>query len=415
MMARCILLASFLQDCPRFTMGEPEAQTAEQDTEEKKRSGKNEDSKEAKKESDGDDKSGDLKEDDEPEKSKPKGPPLYKKPAFIIIAAIVAVVLIVGGIILWLILRQYAWTDDAYVDGHVIQISPQVGAQVQALHIEDNQLVRKGDLLIQLDPTDYLVALQQAKAQVSEAVGRLAQARAQIESAKAAVLQAVAQEHSSQASFDNSARDFERYAQVDERARSRQQLDNAGTTLTNARAQLEVAQARVVSAKADVATSEASAKAAEGDLQAAQANQRRAEVNLGYCDIYAPCDGRVTERTVEAGNYVAIGQAMFLLVDPNVWVTANFKETQLTYMRPGQPVTITIDAFPKFKFHGRVDSIQAGSGSRFSVLPAENATGNFVKIVQRVPVKILFDHDSNTNDAPMLSPGLSVIPRVKVR
>jgi membrane fusion protein (multidrug efflux system) len=118
---------------------------------------------------------------------------------------------------------------------------------------------------------------------------------------------------------------------------------------------------------------------------------------------------------VEVGNYVAPGQALFMLVDPNVWVTANFKETQLAHMRPGQPVTIKVDAFPGIKWHGHVDSIQAGSGSRFSVLPAENATGNFVKVVQRVPVKILFDHNANTNDAPMLSPGLSVIPRVKVR
>jgi membrane fusion protein (multidrug efflux system) len=142
---------------------------------------------------------------------------------------------------------------------------------------------------------------------------------------------------------------------------------------------------------------------------------KRAEVNLSYCDITAPNDGRITERTVEAGNYAAVGQVLCELVDPNVWVTANFKETQLTHMRPGQPVDIQVDAFPGQKFHGHVDSIQAGSGSRFSVLPAENATGNFVKIVQRVPVKILFEHDANTNNASMLSPGLSVIPKVKIR
>ena len=126
-------------------------------------------------------------------------------------------------------------------------------------------------------------------------------------------------------------------------------------------------------------------------------------------------DGRVTQRTVEVGNYVVVGQAMFMLTDPNVWVTANFKETQLTDMRPGQPVTIKVDAFPGIKFRGHVDSIQAGSGSRFSILPAENATGNFVKVVQRVPVKIYFDEAVNTNDAVLFSPGLSVVPRVKVR
>jgi membrane fusion protein (multidrug efflux system) len=356
------------------------------------------------------------KEDKKDEKEdKPKKPPVYKRPAFIIIASIVFVVLLVGGIILWLILRQYVSTDDAYIDGHVIQISPQVSAQVLSLHIDDNEFMHKGDLLVELDPTDYQVALDQAKAQVSQAEGRLEQARAQINSAKAAVLQAQAQEHAAEASFYNAATDLERYQRVDERARSRQQLDNAATTQTNAQAQVEQARAQMAQARANVTTDEAAAKAAEGDLQAAEAGQKRAEVNLSYCRIFAPSDGRVTERTVEQGDYVATGQALFLLVDPNVWVTANFKETQLTYMRPGQPVTIKIDAFPKFKFRGHVASIQAGSGARFSILPAENATGNFVKIVQRVPVKILFDHGVNTNDAPMLSPGLSVIPRVKIR
>jgi membrane fusion protein (multidrug efflux system) len=301
------------------------------------------------------------------------------------------------------------------VDGHVVQISPQVAAQVLVLHIDDNQFVRKGDLLVELDPTDYNVALAQAQAQEAQAQGRLEQARAQIEAAKASVPQALAQQDSAQASLDNATIDYERYKHVDERARSKQQLDNAGTTLTNAAAQLEQAKAQVTVAQANVVTAEASAKAAEGDLKAAEAAVQRAQVNLGYCRIFAPCDGRVTERTVEAGNYVTTAQALFLIVDPNVWVTANFKETQLTHMQPGQPVTIKVDAFPGHKFQGHIDSIQAGSGSRFSVLPAENATGNFVKIVQRVPVKILFDHDANTNNAPMLSPGLSVIPRVKVR
>jgi membrane fusion protein (multidrug efflux system) len=365
------------------------------------------------------DDSGDSGDSDDEKKDsadqKPKKPPLYKRPAFVISITLITLVLIIGGIVAWLILRQYASTDDAYIDGHVVQISPQVSAQVVGLHIEDNQFVHRGDLLVRLDPTDYEVALEQAKAQVSEAVGRLAQAKAQIESAKASVPQAQAREHAAQASLANALADLDRYRRVDERARSRQQLDTAGTTTTNANAQVEEAHAGVIAALANVTTAEASAKAAEGQLQTAKANQKRAEVNLSYCEIRAPCDGRVTQRSVEAGNYVTVGQALFLLVDPNVWVVANFKETQLTRMRPGQPVNFKVDAFPNIKYHGHVDSIQAGSGSRFSVLPAENATGNFVKIVQRVPVKILFDHSDNTNDAPMLSPGLSVRPWVKIR
>jgi membrane fusion protein (multidrug efflux system) len=363
----------------------------------------------------GGDKEGDDKKGKDGKDSKDKKKPIYKKPAFIITACIVGVVLIVAVIIIWLIVRQYVSTDDAYIDGHVVQVSSQVGARVENLRVVDNQLVHRGDLLIELDPTDYQVALLQAKAQVAAAEGKLQQAKAQVETAKASVPQAVAQEEAAQASLANTTKDLERYEKVDERARSRQQLDTAATTQTNAAAQVQEAHAQVVSAKANVVTAEAAVKAAAGDVQVADAGVKKAEVNLSYCEIAAPCDGRVTERTVEAGNYVTTGQALFLLVDPNVWVTANYKETQLAHMRPGQPVTIKVDAFPDLKFHGKVDSIQAGSGARFSVLPAENATGNYVKIVQRVPVKIVFEHNDNTNDAQLLSPGLSVVPRVKIR
>jgi membrane fusion protein (multidrug efflux system) len=373
-----------------------------------KTSGKEDESKDSEKE-------GKDKEKDKEEDKKPKKPPIYKKPAFIITVSIIGVILIVGVIILWLILRQYVSTDDAYIDGHVAQVSPRVAALVIGLHIDDNQFVHKGDLLVELDPTDYQVALEQAEAQQVSAKGQLAQSQAQIVTAKASVLQAKAEVDAAEVQHDNALRDLKRYQEVDERARSKQQLDNATTAEKNTAAQLEQAKARKNSADAGVTSAEASVKAAEGNVQMAQANQKRAEVNLSYCKIFAPCDGRVTQRTVETGNYVAPGQALLMLVDPNVWVTANFKETQLTLMRPGQPVTIKVDAFPKTKLQGHVDSIQAGSGSRFEILPAENATGNFVKVVQRVPVKIVFDHGQNTNDAPMLSPGLSVDPRVKVR
>lgn len=354
---------------------------------------------------------GKAKEDQEKEMK----PPLFKRPAFLLIAGILLIVLVVVAILLWLILRQYVSTDDAYIDGNVTQISPRVSAPVVARHVDDNQMVHEGDLLIELDPTDFQVALAQAQAQVASARGRLAQAVAQVETARASVVQAAAEVDAAQVQADNAQRDLKRYQEVAEGARTRQQLDNAFAAEKNAEAQLEQARARQVSAQANVTSAGASVKAAEGGLATSQAGEKRAGVNLSYCKIYAPVTGRVTQRTVEVGNYVAPGQALFMLVDPNVWVTANFKETQLSHMRLGQPVTVKVDAFPGITWRGHVDSIQAGSGSRFSVLPAENATGNFVKIVQRIPVKILFDHDANTNDAPMLSPGLSVIPRVKVR
>jgi membrane fusion protein (multidrug efflux system) len=357
------------------------------------------------------------KESDEKsdKKKEPEEPPLYKRRGFIPAVIIIAVVLIAIALVAWLILRQYVYTDDAYIDGHVTQVSARISSQVVALHIVDNQLVHKGDLLIELDPTTFQVSLEQAKAQFVSSQGKLSQARAQIGTAKASVLTAQAQLDAAQVQFDNADRDYNRYQGVDERARSRQQLDNAFTARKNAQARLEQAKAQKTSADANVASAEASVKAAQGELETSAANEKSAEVNLDYCKIYAPMEGRVTERTVEVGNYVSPGQALFMLVDPRVWITANFKETQLTHMLPGQQVTIHVDAFPGRTWHGHVDSIQMGSGARFSVLPAENATGNFVKVVQRVPVKIVFDTGPNTNDAPMLSPGLSVEPWVKVR
>lgn len=349
------------------------------------------------------------------EEDKPQGPPPHKRPGFIIALSILVLATAIGGFIYWLYARQFVSTDDAYIDGYITQIAPRISAQVVALHIDDNQLVQKGDLMLELDPTDFEVARELATAQLAEDQGRLAQSQAQIEAAKASVEQAAAERSAAQVTLDNATRDWKRYEAVDERARSRQQLDNATTTQKNAQAQLDDAKAREISAQASVTTAVAAIKAAEGEVKVAEAGVRRADVNLGYCKIYAPVEGRVTQRTVDVGNYVQAGQALFMLVSPDVWVTANFKETQLKRMRPGQPVSIKVDAFSGRKFSGRVDSIQAGSGARFGVLPAENATGNFVKIVQRVPVKILFDHGQNTNDAELLSPGLSVIPKVKVR
>jgi membrane fusion protein (multidrug efflux system) len=373
----------------------------EKDSSDKKENGK--------KEKEGGDK-GNKKEDDKPKKT-----PAYKRPVVIITVSLVLLVLIIAGLLYWLHARHFVSTDDAYIDGHVVQISPQVPAPVIALHVNDNQLVRKGDLLVELDETDYQVALQQQQAQLVSAQGKVAQAQAQLAQAKASVEQAAAEVDSAQVSLDNATADLKRYLAVDERARSQQQLDNAITNQKNAQAQLNQAKARKVSAEANVVAAEASIKAAEGDTRTSEANIKRAQVNLGYCRIYAPTDGRVTQRTVEVGNYVQTGATMFMLASPDVWITANFKETQLRYMRPGQPVTIKVDAYSNLKLKGHVDSIQAGSGSRFSVLPAENATGNFVKIVQRVPVKIVFDHGANTNDTQLLSPGLSVIPKVRVR
>jgi membrane fusion protein (multidrug efflux system) len=357
----------------------------------------------------------------EPRERKPaedeadKKPPLYKRPVFLISAGVVVVVAGVIALIWWLHARQYVSTDDAFIDSHVTTIAPQVSGLVKLLHVDDNQFVHKGDVLVELDPTDFQIALDQAEASVAAAEGKLAQAKAQVTQAVAGVAQVQAEVDAAQVNLDNSTRDLRRYQNIDERARSQQQLDNAEAAQKNAAAQLAQARAKQSSAEAAVVTARAAVEAANGDLERARADAHHNAINLGYTKIIAPSDGRVTLRTIEPGAYVAAGQTLFSLVSPDVWVVANFKETQLTLMRPGQSVTIKVDAFPDKKYEGTVDSFQAGSGSRFSVLPAENATGNFVKVVQRVPVKILFNHSSNEADAPLLSPGLSVTPKVKVR
>jgi membrane fusion protein (multidrug efflux system) len=330
---------------------------------------------------------------------------------FIVVVAILAA----AGAVYWLNARQFEETDDAFIDGHVIPISPQVSALVSAVHVDDNALVHKGDLLVELDPTDYEVAVAQARGSEASVRGKLEQARSGVPSARGAVLQAQAELDSAQVNFDNANRDLQRFNGLDPRARSQQQLDNTTATQKKAQADVEQAKAKLQTTIAQVATAQADVTAAEGDLQKAQADTRRAEVNLSYCRITAPSDGKVTNKIVDAGMYVTSATQLFQLVPARVWVTANFKETQLDRMRPGQAVTISVDAYPEREFHGTLSSIQAGTGSRFSVIPAENATGNFVKVVQRVPVKITFNTDVNDDTARLLAPGMSVQPKVRVR
>jgi membrane fusion protein (multidrug efflux system) len=340
--------------------------------------------------------------------------PFYRRPAFIILGIVVLALAIAGGLY-FMSARHFEETDDAFIDGHVVPISPQVPAMVAAVHVDDNATVRKGDLLVDLDPTDYRVAVAQARGAEAAAKGKLEQARSGVPSARSAVAEAQAELDSAQLNFDNVNRDLQRYAGMDPGARSQQQLDNATTAQKRAQADVEQAKAKLQTAISQVVTAQANVTAAEGDLQKAQADTKRAEVNLGYCRIIAPCDGKVTTKSVETGMYVTSSAQLFQLVPADVWVTANFKETQLDHMEAGQPVTISVDAYPDREFRGTVNSIQSGTGSRFSIIPAENATGNFVKVVQRVPVKITFDGNVNDDPAHLLSPGMSVEPKVRVR
>jgi membrane fusion protein, multidrug efflux system len=339
--------------------------------------------------------------------------PLYRRPAFII-AFVVLALLGAVGFFYWLDARNYQETDDAYIDGHIVPITAQVSALVSAVHVNDNEFVHKGDLLVELDPTDFDVALQQTQGAEASFNGKLELAKASVESARSAVVEAQAEVDAQQVNFENADRDLKRYQALDDRAKSQQAQDNALAAQKTALAQVEQAKAKLQSAQSQVISAQANVTAADGDLKKATADTRKAEVNLGYCKIYAPFDGRVTTKNVDIGMYVTPANPLFALVQSDVWVTANFKETQLDQMQPGQPVAISVDAYPDKEFHGTVQSIQMGTGARFSVIPAENATGNFVKVVQRVPVKIVFDSDPNGDPNRLLSPGMSVDPSVRI-
>lgn len=325
--------------------------------------------------------------------------------------------------------RNFEATDDAFIEGHVVQIDPKVSAYVANIHFDDNTAVNKGDLLIELDPRDLDVALQraqtqlaQAKAQVLQAQAGVEQSRAKLAQAQAQVIQQGAQVIQANAQSDLAGVNFNRDTSLytrDVKAIAKTNLDTTKSNYDAAQAMLNAAKANVDAAKANVEAEHSGADAADAQLAVAQATVgtaeagvRDAELQLSYTKIYAPVSGRVTRKAVEPGDYVTVGQSLLSIVPRDVWVTANFKETQLTFMRPGQPVDVEIDAFPGKALRGKVDSVQKGTGARFSLLPPENATGNYVKVVQRVPVKIVFDEAPD--QLSFLSPGMSVEPHVNI-
>ncbi|HTR43476.1 MAG TPA: HlyD family secretion protein [Pseudomonadales bacterium] len=341
-------------------------------------------------------------------------PPRKKKRTVQIYAAIAVLVLAVLVIFYYIrFIAPYEDTDDAFIDGYVTLISPRVSGPVTQLLITDNQWVKEGDLLVQIDPNDYEAALAQAKADVAAAHSQQASAKAQVSVSESKVTQAQAAVVSAQAESDRAAADLKRYQTVQSSAVSQTAFDQAQAASKSAAADLDAANSQVKSAEADVALSQAAVESANAAVKQAEAKLRQAELNLSYTKITAPFDGRITARTVQLGNYISPGQALFALVPRDVWVTANFKETQLTRMQPGNSVEVHIDAYPGQNFKAKVDSLQAGTGARFSLLPPENAVGNYVKVVQRVPVKIVFDEALPTNLD--IAPGMSVEPKVKVK
>jgi membrane fusion protein (multidrug efflux system) len=289
--------------------------------------------------------------------AKDKRQSLFRRPGVIVAAAVLAIVGIGYGSFAMFHSFTHESTDDAFIDVHFVSIAPKIAGRVAVVQVDDNQLVKKGDVLIEIDPDDFQVALAQAKANLAKD--------------KAGQIQSDANEKRAQDLFTR-------------KVISTQERDT------------------------NVAASESSKASVEADEAAVE----QAQLNLGYTKIKAPIDGYVTKEAVTTGDYVQVGQALMSLVPARVWVIANFKETQLRSMRPGQLTTISIDAYEGMQLHGHVDSVQAGSGAAFSLLPPENATGNYVKVVQRVPVKIVLDDQENLQR--VLGPGMSAVPTVSV-
>jgi membrane fusion protein, multidrug efflux system len=338
----------------------------------------------------------------------------------LVLAIVLFAGLAVAAYVYWLGNSGYETTDDANIDGRAISIAPQVTGEVVSLDVSDNQFVHKGDPLIHIDNRQYVIDRESAEAQLATAKGQLAGFQYAAEVARknfpAQLLLAKAQLASARAVLGKAQADYKRQQALPRQATSQQDVDAATAALQQAQAQVEQAEAQVQQAEPvpqRIGQAEAEVQQNTGQVAQAQARIDQALLNLSYTVVKAPQDGWITKRNVEVGNYVTPGEQIFSIVSPQIWVTANFKESQLRWMRPGQSVTISVDAYPELHLKGHVDSIQRGTGSKFTAFPPENATGNFVKIVQRVPVKI--DIDSGLDPHLAMPLGLSVEPRVNVQ
>jgi membrane fusion protein (multidrug efflux system) len=357
-------------------------------------------------------------------------------------------VVVTGGAYLWHYYSVRETTDDAQVDGHIVPVSPRVGGTVISVDVADNQYVNRGAVLVQLDPKDYQVAVDRARADLATAEAAAAAARAgvpittttttsnvstaeaNLTAARKEVDAAEARSREAEANYNKASSDLKRVQQLVVKDEiSQQQYDAVKAAAEAAKAGVDAAAAAIAAAHSHVAQAEAGvrtaqtapqqvavtkSRAAEADaaVQRSRAALQQAELNLAYTTVRAPFAGVVSKRSVEPGQVVTAGQPFFALVDlEDVYVTANYKETQLQDMCPGQPATIHVDAF-NHDYGGHVDSLSGVTGARTSLLPPENATGNYVKVVQRIPVKVVFDQGEDPNH--QLRPGMSVEPTVLV-
>lgn len=431
--------------------------------------------------------------------------PMYQRPAFLAVVAVIVVVGLFFGIRYWLYARAHESTDDAFIDADVIRVSPKTSGYVAKIYVKANQPVKAGDLLLEIDPRDAQTKVDQAHAALDAGIARLREAQTGIEltrantsanvqlasasvkrartevnaqsataaaertrinqagagvaTAQANLAQAQSQVTAAEAEAHRAEADVARYQELFSKDEvSRQRLDQAIATSRTASAQLDAARGKVAAMQAmvteaqaahhaaldtarraeaqvagteagvgeaqgrllqastgqqQIAVSQAQAETAGASIEQLRASVAQAELDLSYTKVYAPADGRVTNKAVEEGVLIQVGQPIMAIVPGSVWVTANFKENQIGNIKANQPVEVHVDAYPGKVFRGHIESLQAGTGARFSLLPPENATGNYVKVVQRVPVKIVFDE--TIDPRYLLAPGMSVVPEVKIK
>lgn len=324
---------------------------------------------------------------EQPKKEKPKG---IKRT---VTGIVVAAVLVLAGVYIHNEM-QYESTDDAYVETTTVNVAPRVSGQIEDVFVTDNQHVKEGDLVAIIDDADYKIKLEQADSS--------------FEKIKLDQQNAKANQAAAESNIKLAKKDLDRYKNLYEQgAVSKQTYDSAKVNYDNAQAGLTQANQALFSDKSGKTV-------ADANLRTAKAAKDKAALDLSYTKIYAPQSGTVSSRRVEKGMYVTAGSPLFTLVPENVWVVANFKENQLRGMKPGQVVDIKIDTYPNKVFKGKIDSIQRASGAKSSLFPPENAVGSFVKIVQRIPVKIVFTENIDPNEYNIV-PGMSVVPKVKVK
>jgi len=317
----------------------------------------------------------------------------------ILVPVIIVSALVLFGLFAFLNSLKYQSTDDAFVEGRFVSVAPRVSGQVIQLLVDDNDFVKKGQLLFVIDPADY-------QNKVNELENALQEAKSNKDVSGDNISKSEADLAGTNKSLDFAKKDFERYSKLKKDGLcTKQQYDKAETAYKEALERQSAMEAALNSAKSKDAASEANIGKIEAQLA-------QAKLNLSYTKVYAPQDGNVSSRNIEKGNYVNIAQPVMAIVSPNIWIVANFKETQLTHMKKGQEVDIKIDTYPCKKFKGKVDSIQLASGAKASLFPPENAVGSYIKVVQRIPVKIVFTGDHSDY---IIAPGMSVIPRVKIK